>query len=127
MASLSFCLAILLTRWIRLSTDSKSASASSRLITSISSIGSTAPDTCVIFSSTKQRTTWQMASTSRICAKNLFPRPSPLEAPFTIPAISVNSNAVGTVFLGTTNSVNLSKRASGTSTIPTFGSIVANG
>ena len=93
----------------------------------MSSIGFTLPDTWVIFSSSKQRTTWQMASTSRICERNLFPNPSPFEAPFTIPAISVNSNPVGTVFFGTTNSVNLSKRASGTSTTPTLGSIVANG
>ena len=41
-----------------------------------------------------------MASTSRMLAKNLLPSPSPLEAPFTIPAISVNSKVVGTVFLG---------------------------
>src|SRR5699024_12711490 len=54
-------------------------------------------------------------------------KPSPLLAPLTIPAISVNSNAVGIVFLGFTNSVNLFKRLSGTSTIPTLGSMVANG
>ena len=59
--------------------------------------------------------------------KNLFPSPSPLDAPFTIPAMSVNSNDVGTVFLGSTNSVNLFSLWSGTSTIPTFGSIVAKG
>ena len=31
-----------------------------------------------------------MASTSLICDKNLFPRPSPLDAPLTKPAISKN-------------------------------------
>ncbi len=31
-----------------------------------------------------------IASTSRICDKNLFPKPSPFEAPFTNPAISTN-------------------------------------
>src|SRR5699024_11693543 len=59
--------------------------------------------------------------------KNLFPNPSPLEAPFTIPAISVNSNVVGIVFFGCTISVNTSNLLSGTSTMPTLGSIVANG
>ena len=105
-ASLSFVLAILATRAIRLSTDSKSANTNSKLIVSISAIGSTLPATCVIFSSSKQRTTWQIASTWRMWLKNLFPKPSPRLAPFTIPAISVNSNVVGTVFFGFTNSVN---------------------
>ena len=31
-----------------------------------------------------------MASTSLICDRNLFPRPSPLEAPLTRPAMSTN-------------------------------------
>ncbi len=35
----------------------------------------------------KQRTTWTMASTSRMLARNLFPRPAPVEAPSTRPAI----------------------------------------
>ena len=65
-ASLSFCFAIFTTRAIRLSTDSISAKINSRLITSISSIGFTVPETCVMFSSSKQRTTWQIASTSRM-------------------------------------------------------------
>lgn len=80
------------------STDSKSANTNSILITSISSKGFTRPDTCVTFSSSNARTTWQIASTSRICERNLFPKPSPLEAPLTIPAISVNSKVVGIVF-----------------------------
>ena len=37
------------------------------------------------------------------------------------------SKVVGTVFLGVIISVNFWRRSSGTSTIPTFGSIVANG
>ena len=41
--------------------------------------------------SLKQRTTSQIASVSRIFAKNLFPSPSPRLAPLTRPAISVNS------------------------------------
>ena len=82
----------------RLSTDSKSANTNSILMTSISSNGFTLPETCVTFSSSNARTTWQIASTSRICDKNLLPKPSPLEAPLTIPAISVNSNVVGIDF-----------------------------
>ena len=39
-----------------------------------------------------------MASTSRILAKNLFPRPSPCAAPLTSPAISTNSTRVGRIF-----------------------------
>ena len=38
-----------------------------------------------------------MALTSLIFAKNLFPNPSPLLAPFTKPAISTISNCVGTI------------------------------
>ena len=38
------------------------------------------------------------ASTSRICDKNLFPSPSPSDAPFTSPAISTNSMTVGIIF-----------------------------
>ena len=130
--SLSFCVrAIFSTRAYRLLTDSKSAKINSKLIVSISASGSTKassrPCSRMTFSSSKARTTWTIASTSRMLAKNLLPRPSPLEAPFTIPAISVNSKVVGTVFLGVIISVNFCSRSSGTSTIPTFGSMVAKG
>ena len=50
----------------------------------------------------KQRTTWVIASTSRMCARNLLPSPSPLAAPATRPAISTNSTAVGMTFCGLT-------------------------
>ena len=59
--------------------------------------------------------------------KNLFPKPSPLEAPLTSPAISQNSIAVGTIFLESYNSLNFSNLSSGTETTPTFGSIVQKG
>ena len=59
--------------------------------------------------------------------KNLFPKPSPVEAPFTNPAISVNSKAVGIKLAGWYISFNISNLSSGTITTPTFGSIVANG
>ena len=39
-----------------------------------------------------------MASTSRIFPRNWFPRPSPLEAPLTNPAISTNSTVAGVIF-----------------------------
>ena len=68
-----------------------------------------------------------MASTSLICDRNLLPSPSPLDDPFTNPAISVNSNVAGIVFLGLYKSLKNFTRSSGTVTIPTFGSIVAKG
>ena len=40
-----------------------------------------------------------MASTSRMLARNWLPRPSPLDAPFTRPAISTNSMTAGVTFL----------------------------
>ena len=39
-----------------------------------------------------------MADASRILAKNLFPNPSPLDAPFTSPAISINSMVAALFF-----------------------------
>jgi hypothetical protein len=39
-----------------------------------------------------------IASTSLICDKNLFPKPSPLEAPFTNPAISTKEIVVLIIF-----------------------------
>ena len=45
---------------------------------------------------------------------------------YVVDTITCKNGTIAT-FNKTDNSVNLSKRASGTSTIPTFGSIVANG
>jgi len=59
--------------------------------------------------------------------KNLLPKPSPLLAPFTRPAISTILTFVGINFSGLISSSNLSSRKSGTLTILTFGSIVQNG
>src|SRR5690606_18537951 len=75
----------------------------------------------------KQRTTWVMASTSRMWARNLLPRPSPLAAPATRPAMSTNSTAVGITFCGLMISARAFSRGSGTGTTPTLGSIVQNG
>src|SRR5690606_16126954 len=68
-----------------------------------------------------------IASVSRIFPRNLFPRPSPLLAPFTSPAISTISIVVGSTRSGLTNSLNLLRRSSGTVIVPTFGSIVQKG
>ncbi len=60
-------------------------------------------------------------------ARNWLPRPSPFEAPATKPAISTNSIVVGITRCGLTIAVSLSKRGSGTGTMPVFGSMVQNG
>ena len=79
------------------------------------------------FSSSKQRTTWTMASVMRMLERNLLPRPSPRDAPFTSPAMSTNSMTAGVVFFGWYISVSLSSRSSGTATTPTLGSMVQKG
>ena len=66
------------TRFSRLS---RSASISSVSIVSMSATGSIRPSTWVTSSSSKQRTTCAMASTSRMLARNWLPSPSPFEAP----------------------------------------------
>mmetsp|Transcript_22510 Transcript_22510/g.47371 ORF Transcript_22510/g.47371 Transcript_22510/m.47371 type:complete len:266 (-) Transcript_22510:135-932(-) len=113
--------------WSRRSTCPKSASTSSSEITSMSRRGSTEPSTWMMFSSSKQRTTWTMASHSRMLAKNWLPRPSPLEAPATRPAMSTNESEVGTTFFDAEISPSFSSLSSGTATTPTFGSIVQKG
>ena len=68
-----------------------------------------------------------MASVSLILAKNLFPSPSPFDAPFTKPAISNISIVVGITRSGLTKLSSFSSRESGTEIVPIFGSIVQNG
>ncbi len=126
-ASLFWPLAAFWARCRARSTESRSASASSVLITEMSSSGDTLPATWITFSSSKQRTTWAMASVSRMLARNWLPRPSPLEAPATRPAISTNSMVAGITFSGLTMAASLSSRGSGTGTTPVFGSMVQNG
>ena len=94
---------------------------------SMSRMGSAPPSTWMTFSSSKQRTTWTMAWVSRMLERNLLPRPSPLEAPFTRPAMSTNSMTAGVVFLGLYISLSRDSRASGTATMPTLGSMVQKG
>src|SRR5688572_8606706 len=127
LASLSPVLAERSARLSAFSTESRSASASSVSMVSMSEIGSTLPVTWTMSPCSKQRTTWVIASTSRMWARNLLPRPSPLAAPATRPAMSTNSTAVGMTFCGFTMSDSALRRGSGTGTTPTFGSIVQKG
>ena len=98
---------------------SKSLSCSSVSITSLSFTGPISPSTCIMFSSSKHLVTWTIASTSLMFAKNWFPKPSPLLAPLTKPAISTNSKIAGTTFSGSTIFSSSVNRLSGTVTIPT--------
>ena len=125
-SALSF-LAPLVVFAILLSNISTSEKINSRLIVSISLIGSTLPSTWITLVSSKHLTTCTIASTSRMLARNWFPKPSPFEAPFTSPAISTNSITAGIVFAELYIAVNLSNLSSGTETTPTFGSIVQKG
>ncbi len=113
------------------STVCRSARINSALIVSMSRTGSTVPSTCVTSSPpgafSKHRTTCTIASTSRMCDRNLFPSPSPLLAPRTIPAMSTSRSIAGTTFCVSINARMISSRASGIGTTPTLGSIVANG
>ena len=63
---------------MRRSRLSRSASISSVSTVSASRTGSIEPSTWVTSASSKQRSTWTMASTSRMLARNWLPRPSPL-------------------------------------------------
>ena len=94
----------------------------------LSSIGSTAiPPSRTMLSSSKQRITWIIASHSRMLPRNLLPRPSPLLAPFTNPAMSTISQVAGTIRPGCTISASFVNRSSGTVITPRFGSIVQKG
>ena len=114
-------------------TISRSAMISSRSMVSMSPRGSTgtfvpaSATTCMMFSSSKQRTTWMMASVRRMFSRNLFPRPAPWLAPLTRPAMSTNSMTAGVFLSGRYISASLSSRASGTATTPTLGSMVQKG
>ena len=79
-------------------------------------------------SPSKQRTTWTMASTSRIWPRNWLPSPSPLLAPRTRPG-DVDEFELGRHDLAPTWRcvASVSSRSSGTATRPTFGSMVQKG
>ena len=128
LASLSLPdLATLTERACVFSTVARSARQSSVWITSMSDTGSTLPATWITFSSSKQRTTLTIASVSRTWARNWLPRPSPLDAPATRPAMSTNSTIAGTMRSGLTIAASWPRRGSGSSTTPTFGSMVQKG
>ena len=93
----------------------------------MSSAGSTAPATWTTSSSANARTTWQIASASRMLARNLLPSPSPSLAPLTMPAMSTKDTVAGTIRSLWKILARTSRRGSGRGTTPTFGSIVANG
>ena len=126
-AFLSPALAARVTFSRRFSTVSRSFSCSSISIVSLSRMGSTLPSTCTILSFSKQRNTWIIALHSRIFPKNWLPKPSPLLAPFTRPAMSTISTVAGNTRSGFTRVSSFSKRGSGTFTTPKLGSIVQNG
>ncbi len=71
--------------------------------------------------------TWQIASASRMLARNLLPSPSPSLAPLTIPAMSTNDTGAGRILALPWIFASTSRRGSGSGTTPTLGSIVANG
>jgi hypothetical protein len=60
-------------------------------------------------------------------AKNWFPKPSPVLAPFTRPAMSTNSTVVGTMFTVFEILDSTRSRSSGTVQMPVLGSMVQNG
>ncbi len=66
-------------------------------------------------------------ATARGVAAHLLPRPSPLLAPLTRPAMSTNSTVVGTVAAELLSWLSTAKRSSGTATTPTLGSMVQKG
>ena len=55
----------------------------------------------------EQKLTWTIESHSRMLARNLLPRPSPVLAPLTRPAMSTNSMLVGTSFFDFDRSLNI--------------------
>ena len=112
---------------MRFSTVSRSFSCNSVSMISLSRTGSTLPSTCTTLPSSKQRSTWMMASVSRMLPRNWLPNPSPFEAPFTSPAMSTISTVVGTMRPGCTSSASLVNRSSGTVITPTLGSMVQKG
>ena len=86
------------TRGMAFSTVARSARISSVVMVSMSLAGSTLPSTCVTSTSSNTRVTWQIASASRMLARNALPMPSPCEAPFTMPAMSTKLTVAGMIF-----------------------------
>ena len=93
----------------------------------LSRTGSIEPSTWVMLPLSKHRRTWMIAFVLRMLPRNLLPRPSPFEAPFTRPAMSTISIVVGTTRLGLSISARRISRRSGTVITPTLGSMVQKG
>ena len=93
----------------------------------MSRAGSTLPSEWMTFGSPCARTTWTSASVSRMFARNWLPRPSPLDAPATSPAMSWKAIVSQTISDAPTISATCSRRSSTTGTTATFGSMVVNG
>ena len=89
--------------------------------------GATSPSTWLTSGSVKTLTTWQIASVSRMWARNWLPRPCPSDAPRTSPAMSTNRTVAGTILAESYSPASACSRGSGMPTMPIFGSIVANG
>jgi len=89
--------------------------------------GSILPSTWMTSSSMKTRTTSHIASDSRMAARNWLPRPSPNDAPRTIPAMSTKVTTAARILSEWNTSASLARRASGTATTPMLGSMVAKG
>ena len=127
LASLSLPRAFLLSISIRLSTASMSAKSNSCSMISTSRMGSMLPSVCTMLSSAKHLTMCRMTSVSRMLPKNLFPKPSPLEAPATSPAMSTKSSVEYCIFSGLTMAASASSLLSGTGTTALLGSMVQKG
>jgi len=78
----------------------KSFAVNSLTIISISRSGLTSPSSWITSGSENARTTWKIPSVALISARKLFPRPAPVLAPLTRPAISKIVRAEGTLLLG---------------------------
>ena len=68
-----------------------------------------------------------MPSVAEICERKAFPKPSPVDAPRTNPAISTMDKYDATQDFGLKIWQRLSKRESGTATLALLGSIVQKG
>mmetsp|Transcript_14098 Transcript_14098/g.34765 ORF Transcript_14098/g.34765 Transcript_14098/m.34765 type:complete len:215 (-) Transcript_14098:9-653(-) len=106
---------------------SMSLSRSSEWMISRSATGSTRSSTWITSASSNALHTWKMPSTEEMCDRNALPRPSPLDAPLTRPAMSQISRYADTADLGLYRSHSHLKRSSGTLTRAWLGSMVQKG
>lgn len=95
-------------------------------ITSASS-NAPAPISTRLESRSHSRTIWKMPSTARTCERKAFPSPAPEAAPAVKPAMSMQVRNAGILFVGANVLTSQLKRASGTATRASSGSIVAYG